>query len=192
MIATMSRSEVLERARAIRASAPADGAQHIFPPDESAILEEADRIVGERRASGIEAIVDTAIAAVRGERVAAERKLEMARRREADIEEAIRQQAANADAIKREKEALGRLHAMMADFERRTTPEAEGEAMTSRWHFRHDPRFAEHLPLAVQHIQNNRLIATALPLYLAKTKAEIDRLESEGKVIAKKIARLQK
>jgi len=191
MLDNFSRTEILERASAIRANAPVEDAPHILSPEESEILRQADMITNERRSSGITGLIESAVAAVRGERVAAEMALQRAREREAKIETLLHQKSGIEGALQKERQALETIKKLIADYERRTSPEAEGEAMTGRWHFRHDPRFGEHLVHAVAHIQNNRLIAQALPLYLAKTKAEIERLEVEAKALTKQIDKLK-
>jgi hypothetical protein len=187
-IESMSRSEILEAAQALRQSSP-DGLPRIFTNDESAIIQAADMITNERKSSGITGLIESAVAAVRGERVAAEMALQKAREREGKIETLLQQQSGIESALEMERQALATIKKLIADYAQRTSPEAEGEAMTSRWHFRHDPRFPEHLVHAVAHIANNRLIAQALPLYLAKSKAEIERLEVDVKEIKKQISK---
>ena len=188
----MSRSEILERAAAIRASAPVEEAPHILTPEESEILHQADMITNERRSSGISGIVEAALATIRGERANAELALQKAREREAEIESLIHQKAGLGKALDREREALQRIEAALVDYRKRTTPKAERDAMRSRFHARHEPRFQEHLPHAVQGILEARLIAEMLPDYAELCRAEIAKLEADIADIERKISKARK
>jgi hypothetical protein len=188
----MSRSEILERAAAIRASAPVEEAPHILTPEESEILRQADLITNERRSSGITGIVETALTAIRGERASAELALQKARQREAEIESLIHQKAGLGKALDREREALQRIEAALVDYRKRTTPKAERDTMRSRFHARHEARFQEHLPHAVQGILEARMIAEMLPDYAALTRAEIGKLEADIADIDRKISKARK
>jgi hypothetical protein len=188
----MSRSEILERAAAIRASAPVEEAPHILTPEESEILRQADMITNERRSSGISAIVESALTAIRGERASAEAALQRAREREAEIESLIHQKVGLGKALDREREALQRIEAALADYRKRTTPKAERDAMRSRFHARHEARFQEHLPHAVQGILEARLIVEMLPDYAALCREEIAKLEADIADIDRKISKARK
>lgn len=187
---TMTNSEILDRAEQIRSAAVPDAPQ-VISAEDSNILHKADMITNERRAGGISGLIETAIAAVRGERVAAERALQRAKDREAEIEVLLQKQATIERAVQAERNAVKTIGNLIAEYDQRTSPRAEAEAMASRWNFRHEPRFAEHLQHAVANIGSHRLIKDALPLYLAKSNGELDRLEAEAKAIRRQIEKLK-
>jgi hypothetical protein len=101
----LSRSEILERASAIKAALPQDGPSIIDPAD-SAILAQADLISRERKTFGIANVFESLTSAIRGERAAAEAALERARNREAAIEKLLTEQAGLERAIQLETTAL--------------------------------------------------------------------------------------
>ena len=192
MSVEMSRSEILERAAAIRTSAPVMEAPHILTPEESEILRQADLITSERRSSGITGIVETALATIRGERACAEIALQKARQREAEVESLIHQKAGLGKALDREREALQRIEAALVDYLKRATPKAERDTMRSRFHARHEARFQEHLPHAVQGILEARMIAEMLPDYAALCREEIAKLEADISDIERKITKAKR
>jgi hypothetical protein len=192
MLDDFSRSEILERAAAIRAGAPVEDAPHILTTEESEIIRQADLITNERRSTGISGIVESALAAIRGERASAEIALQKARQREAEVESLIHQKAGLGKALDREREALQRIEAALVDYRKRTTPKAERDTMRSRFHARHEARFQEHLPHAVQGILEARMIAEMLPDYSELCRAEIGKLEAEIADIDKKISKARK
>jgi hypothetical protein len=192
MLDDFSRSEILERAAAIRASAPIQDAPHILTAEESEILRQADLISNERRSTGIGGVIESALAAIRGERASAEIALQKARQREAEVESLIHQKAGLDKALDNERTALKRIEQLITEYGKRTTPRAERETMRSRFGARHDARFQEHLPHAVSGIWEARLIAEMLPDYREMSLAEIAKMESEIADIDKKINRAKR
>jgi hypothetical protein len=192
MLDDFSRSEILERAAAIRAGAPVEDAPHILTAEESEIIRQADLITNERRSTGIGGVIESALAAIRGERASAEIALQKARQREAEVESLIHQKAGLEKALEREREALQRIEAALVDYRKRTTPKAERDTMRSRFHARHEARFQEHLPHAVQGILEARMIAEMLPDYAEMSRQEIGKLEAEAADIDKRISKARK
>ena len=190
MLDNLSRSEILEKAQAIRAALPLDTPSVIDAAD-SAILAEADMISRERRTFGIAAVFDTLTAAIKGERAAAEAALERARSREAQIEKLLTTQSGIERAIQLESTALQRIEDLTAEYKTRTSPASEAAAMLERFYARHDPRFPEHLQHAVAGITTNRLILEALPAYSKQSRAEIAALETELACVQKQISKLK-
>ena len=190
MLNNLSRSEILERAATIQAAFPQDGPSVINPAD-SAILAEADMISRERKSFGISSVLDSLTSAIRGERKAAEAALDRARSRETQIEKLLTTQAGLEQAIQLESTALQRIEDLTAEYKARTSPAAEASAMLERFYARHDPRFVEHLQMAVSGISQNRLILEALPAYSKQSRAEIASLEAELAVVAKQITKLK-
>ena len=186
----LSRSEILEKAQAIRAALP-EGTPSVIDAADSAILAEADIISRERRTFGIAAVFDTLTAAIKGERAAAEAALERARSREAAIEKLLTQQAGLERAIGLETVALQRIEDLIVEFKARTSAASEASAMLERFYARHDPRFPEHLQHAVSGISQNRLVAEALPSYAKQSRAEIASLEAELAAVQKQISKLK-
>ena len=186
----LSRSEILERAASIKAALPMDTPSVIDPAD-SAILAQADLISRERKSFGIATVIDTLTAAIRGERKAAEAALDRARGREAAIEKLLTTQAGLEQAIQLESTALQRIEDLTAEYKARTSPAAEASAMLERFYARHDPRFVEHLQMAVAGITTNRLILEALPAYSKQSRAEIASLETELAAVQKQISKLK-
>ena len=189
---TMSRSEIMERAAAIRASAPVEEAPHILTPEESEILRQADMITNERRSTGITGVIESALAAIRGERASAELALQKARQREAELETLIQQKAGVLKAIERERDALAGIEALVIDYRKRTSPKTERDQMRSRFHARHEARFQEHLPHAVAGILEARLILEMLPDYAEMSRAEILKMEADLGEIDRKISKAKK
>jgi hypothetical protein len=189
---TISRSEILERATAIHTSAPVEEAPHILTPEESEILRQADLITNERRSTGITGVIESALAAIRGERASAELALQKARQREAELETLIQQKAGVLKAIERERDALAGIEALIIDYRKRTSPKAERDQMRSRFHARMDARFQEHLPHAVQGILEARLILEMLPDYAQMSRAEILKMEADLGEIDRKISKAKK
>ena len=187
---TLSRSEILEKAQAIRAALPMDTPSVINAAD-SAILAQADLIARERRTFGITTVIDTLTAAIKGERAAAEAALERARSREAAIEKLLTTQSGIEKAIQLETVALQRIEDLTAEYKTRTSPASEAAAMLERFYARHDPRFPEHLQHAVSGISQNRLVAEALPSYAKQSRSEIASLEAELQAIQKQISKLK-
>lgn len=192
MLDDFSRAEILERAAAIRASAPVEDAPHILTTEESEILRQADLISNERRSTGIGGVIESALAAIRGERASAEAALAKARAREAEIEALIHQKAGIAKALDNERTALKRIEQLTTEYGKRTTPRAEREAMRSRFGARHDARFPEHLPHAVAGILEARLIAEMLPDYAELSRQEIAKMESAIADIEKRISKAKR
>ena len=190
MLDNLSRSEILEKAATIRAALPLDTPSVINAAD-SAILAEADMISRERRTFGITTVIDTLTSAIRGERAAAEAALERARSREAAIEKLLTTQAGLEKAMQLEAVALQRIEDLTAEYKARTSPASEATAMLERFYARHDPRFVEHLQMAVAGITTNRLILEALPAYSKQSRAEIASLEAELAVVQKQISKLK-
>ena len=190
MLDNLSRSEILEKAQAIRAALPLDTPSVINAAD-SAILAEADMISRERRTFGIAAVFDTLTAAIKGERAAAEAMLNRARNREAQIEKHLTEQAGLEKAIQLETTALQRIEDLTIEYRAKTSAASEAAAMLERFYARHDPRFPEHLQHAVSGIAQNRLILEALPSYSKKCRAEIAALESEFEAVQKQISKLK-
>ena len=190
MLDNLSRSEILEKAATIRAALPLDTPSVINAAD-SAILAEADMISRERRTFGITTVIDTLTSAIRGERAAAEAALERARSREAAIEKLLTTQAGLEKAMQLEAVALQRIEDLTAEYKARTSPASEATAMLERFYARHDPRFVEHLQMAVAGITTNRLILEALPAYGKQSRAEIASLESELACVQKQISKLK-
>jgi hypothetical protein len=192
MLDNFSRSEILERAAAIRAGAPVEDAPHILTPEESEILRQADLITNERRSTGISGIVESALAAIRGERASAEIALQKARQREAEVESLIHQKAGLDKALENERTALKRIEQLITEYGKRTTPKAERDTMRSRFGARHDARFQEHLPHAIAGILEARLIAEMLPDYAEMSRQEIAKMESEIADIDRKISKAKR
>ena len=190
LLETLSRSEVLERAASIRAALP-EGTPSVINPADSAILAEADMISRERKSFGISSVLDSLTSAIRGERAAAEAALERARSREAAIEKLLTTQAGLEQAIQLESTALQRIEDLTAEYKARTSPAAEASAMLERFYARHDPRFVEHLQMAVAGITTNRLICEALPAYSKQCRSEIASLEAEHQAVQKQISKLK-
>ena len=190
MLDNLSRTEILEKAQAIRAALPMDTPSVINAAD-SAILQQADLIARERRTFGITTVIDTLTAAIKGERAAAEAALERARSREAAIEKLLTTQSGIEKAIQLETVALQRIEDLIVEFKARTSPAAEAAAMLERFYARHDPRFEEHLQHAVSGITTNRLIVEALPSYAKQCRSEIASLEAELQAIQKQITKLK-
>ena len=190
MFETLSRSEILEKAATIRAALPMDTPSVINAAD-SAILAEADMISRERRTFGIAAVFESLTSAIRGERAAAEAALERARSREAAIEKLLTQQAGLERAIGLETVALQRIEDLIVEFKARTSAASEASAMLERFYARHDPRFPEHLQMAVAGIATNRLILEALPAYSKQSRAEIASLEGDLALVRKQITKLK-
>jgi len=190
MLNNLSRSEILEKAATIQATFPQDGPSVISPAD-SAILAEADMISRERKSFGISSVLDSLTSAIRGERAAAEAALERARSREAAIEKLLTTQAGLEQAIQLESTALQRIEDLTAEYKARISPAAEASAMLERFYARHDPRFVEHLQMAVAGITTNRLILEALPAYSKQSRAEIASLETELAAVQKQITKLK-
>jgi hypothetical protein len=188
----LTRSEILEQAATIRQSAPVADAPHILTAEESEIIRQADLIASERRTSGIGGVIESALAAIRGERATAEAALEQARSREAEVEGLISQKAGLQKAMEAEKSALKKIEGLIIEYRRRTTPEAERDTMRSRFGARHDARFPEHLPHAVAGILDARLIAEMLPDYRDLSLREIAKMKSEIADIDVKITRARK
>lgn len=187
---TLSRSEILEKAQAIRAALP-EGTPSVINAADSAILAEADMISRERRTFGIAAVFDTLTAAIKGERAAAEAALERARCREAMIEKLLTQQAGLEKAIQLETVALQRIEDLTTEYRAKTSAASEASAMLERFYARHDPRFPEHLTHAVSGITTNRLICEALPAYAKQSRCEIENLKTELQTIQKQISKLK-
>ncbi len=186
----LSRSEILEKARAIRAALPLDTPSVIDAAD-SAILQQADLIARERRTFGIAAVFDTLTSAIKGERAAAEAMLERARNREAQIEKHLTEQAGLEKAIQLETTALQRIEDLTIEYRAKTSAASEAAAMLERFYARHDPRFPEHLQMAVAGISQNRLILEALPSYAKQSRSEIASLEAMLAAIQKQISKLK-
>ncbi len=192
MLDNLSRSEILERAAAIRAGAPVADAPYVLTPEESEILRQADLISNERRSTGIGGVIESALAAIRGERASAEAALAKARAREAEVESLIHQKAGLDKALDSERAALKRIEQLITEYGKRTTPKAERDTMRSRFGARHDARFAEHLPHAIAGILEARLIAEMLPDYAEMSREEIGKLEAEIADIDRKISKARK
>ena len=190
MLDNFSRSEILEKAQAIRAALPLDTPSVINAAD-SAILAEADMISRERKSFGIASVFESLTSAIRGERAAAEAALERARSREAAIEKLLTQQAGLERAIELETVALQRIEDLTIEYRAKTSAASEAAAMLERFYARHDPRFPEHLQMAVSGISQNRLICEALPSYSKQSRAEIASLETELQAIQKQISKLK-
>ena len=186
----LSRSEILEKAQAIRAALPLDTPSVINAAD-SEILAQADLIARERRTFGITTVIDTLTAAIKGERAAAEAALERARSREAAIEKLLTTQSGIEKAIQLETVALQRIEDLTIEYRAKTSAAAEAAAMLERFYARHDPRFPEHLQHAVAGITTNRLIFEALPNYSKQSRSEIAALETELQVVQKQISKLK-
>ena len=186
----LSRSEILERAASIRAALPMDTPSVINPHD-SAILAQADLITRERKTFGIASVLESLTSAIRGERAAAEAALERARSREAQIEKHLTEQAGLERAIQLETTALQRIEDLTTEYRAKTSAASEASAMLERFYARHDPRFVEHLGMAVAGITTNRLILEALPAYSKQSRAEIASLEAELAVVQKQISKLK-
>jgi hypothetical protein len=186
----LSRSEILERASAIKAALPQDGPS-IIDPHDSAILAEADMITRERKSFGIASVLESLTAAIKGERAAAEAALERARSREAAIEKLLTTQAGLEKAVQLETTALQRIEDLTIEYRAKTSPANEASAMLERFYARHDPRFPEHLQHAVAGITTNRLIVEALPAYARQSRAEIASLETELASVQKQISKLK-
>jgi hypothetical protein len=192
MLDDFSRSEILERAAAIRAGAPVEDAPHILTAEESEIIRQADLISSERRSTGITGVIESALAAIRGERASAELALQKARQREAEVESLIHQKAGLGKALEREREALQRIESALVDYRKRTTQKAERDTMRSRFHARHEARFQEHLPHAVAGVLEARMIAELLPDYAELCRAELGKLEADISDIDKQITKAKK
>ena len=190
MLDNFSRTEILEKAQAIRAALPMDTPSVINAAD-SAILAEADMISRERKSFGIASVFESLTSAIRGERAAAEAALERARSREAAIEKLLTTQSGIEKAIQLETVALQRIEDLIVEFKARTSAASEASAMLERFYARHDPRFPEHLQMAVSGITTNRLICEALPSYAKQSRAEIASLEAELAVVQKQISKLK-
>ena len=190
MLDNFSRSEILEKAQAIRAALPLDTPSVINAAD-SAILAEADMISRERKSFGIASVFESLTSAIRGERAAAEAALERARSREAAIEKLLTQQAGLERAIELETVALQRIEDLTIEYRAKTSAASEAAAMLERFYARHDPRFEEHLQMAVSGISQNRLILEALPSYAKQSRSEIAALETELQVVQKQISKLK-
>jgi hypothetical protein len=186
----LSRSEILEKAHAIRTSLPQDGPTLIDPHD-SEILAQADMIGRERRSSGIGAIFESLTSAIRGERAAAQAALDRANHREAQIEKLLTTQAGLERAIQLESVALQRIEDLTTEYKAKTSAASEAAAMLERFYARHDPRFPEHLQHAVAGIATNRLILESLPSYSKQSRAEIASLETELASVQKQISKLK-
>jgi predicted nucleic acid-binding Zn-ribbon protein len=186
----LSRSEILEKAHAIRTSLPQDGPTLIDPHD-SEILAQADLICRERKSSGIAAIFESLTSAIRGERAAAQAALDRANHREAAIEKLLTEQAGLEKAVQLETTALQRIEGLTIEYRAKTSTANEAAAMLERFYARHDPRFVEHLQMAVAGITTNRLILEALPAYAKQSRAEIAALESELQAVQKQISKLK-
>ena len=186
----LSRSEILEKAATIRAALP-EGTPSVINPADSAILAEADMISRERKSFGISSVLDSLTSAIRGERAAAEAALDRARGREAAIEKLLTTQSGIEQAIQLESVALQRIEDLTIEYKARTSPAAEASAMLERFYARHDPRFVEHLQMAVAGITTNRLICEALPAYSQQSRAEIASLETELAAVQKQISKLK-
>jgi hypothetical protein len=190
-IQNLSRSEILETAQVLRQSSQ-DGTPRVYTPDETAVLDAADMIVRERESGGIGGMIESAISALRGERVAAELALQKARQREAEVEALLQKKAGMQKAIELEKQALEKIKNLVTDYRQRITPEAEQTAMRSRFWARHDARFGEHLVHAVAGITEARLIALMLPDYERMSREEIGKLEREVADIDKQISKAKR
>ena len=190
MLDNLSRTEILEKAQAIRAALP-EGTPSVIDAADSAILAQADLIARERRTFGITTVIDTLTAAIKGERAAAEAALERARSREAAIEKLLTTQSGIEKAIQLETVALQRIEDLIVEFKARTSAASEASAMLERFYARHDPRFPEHLQHAVSGISQNRLVAEALPSYAKQCRSEIASLEAELQAIQKQITKLK-
>jgi len=186
----LSRSEILERAASIKAALPMDTPSVINPAD-SAILAQAEMISRERKSFGINGVFESLTSAIRGERAAAEAALDRARGREAAIEKLLTTQAGLEQAIQLESTALQRIEDLSEKYKSATSPAAEATTVLGRFYARHDPRFVEHLQMAVAGITTNRLILEALPAYSKQSRAEIASLEAELAVVAKQITKLK-
>ena len=187
---TLSRSEILEKAATIRAALPLDTPSVINAAD-SAILAQADLIARERKSFGIASVFESLTAAIKGERAAAEAALERARSREAQIEKLLTTQAGLEQSIRLETTALQRIEDLTIEYRAKTSAASEAAAMLERFYARHDPRFEEHLQMAVSGISQNRLIFEALPAYAKQSRAEIASLETELQAIQKQISKLK-
>ena len=185
-----SRTEILEKAQAIRAVLP-EGTPSVIDAADSAILQQADMISRERRTFGIAAVFESLTSAIRGERAAAQAALDRANHREAQIEKLLTTQSGIERAIQLESTALQRIEDLTAEYKTRTSPASEAAAMLERFYARHDPRFPEHLQHAVAGIATNRLIVEALPAYSKQSRAEIASLETELQAIQKQISKLK-
>jgi predicted nucleic acid-binding Zn-ribbon protein len=190
MLDNLSRSEILEKAASIRAALPLDTPSVINPAD-SAILAQADLISRERKTFGIATVFESLTAAIKGERAAAEAALERARNREAAIEKLLTTQAGLERAIQLETTALQRIEDLTTEYRAKTSTASEAAAMLERFYARHDPRFEEHLAMAVGGITTNRLVVEALPAYAKQSRAEIAALESELSATQKQISKLK-
>ena len=190
MLNNLSRSEILEKAATIQATFPQDGPSVISPAD-SAILAQADLISRERKSFGIAGVLESLTSAIRGERAAAEAALDRARSREAAIEKLLTQQAGLERAIELETVALQRIEDLSVKYKTATSPASEAAAMLERFYARHDPRFPEHLQMAVSGISQNRLILEALPAYSKQCRSEIASLETELAAVQKQISKLK-
>ena len=186
----LSRSEIVEKAQAIRAALP-EGTPSVIDAADSAILAQADLIARERRTFGITTVIDTLTCAIRGERAAAEAALERARSREAQIEKHLTEQAGLERAIQLETTALQRIEDLTIEYRAKTSAASEATAMLERFYARHDPRFVEHLQMAVAGISQNRLILEALPSYAKQSRSEIAALETELACVQKQISKLK-
>ena len=186
----LSRSEILERAASIRAALPLDTPSVINAAD-SAILAEADMISRERKSFGIASVFESLTSVIRGERAAAEAALERARSREAQIEKHLTEQAGLERAIQLETTALQRIEDLTIEYRAKTSAASEAAAMLERFYARHDPRFVEHLQMAVAGISQNRLILEALPSYAKQSRSEIASLEAMLQAIQKQISKLK-
>jgi predicted nucleic acid-binding Zn-ribbon protein len=190
MLDNLSRTEILERASAIKAALPQDGPS-LLDPHDSEILAQADMIGRERRSSGIGAIFESLTSAIRGERAAAQAALDRANHREAEIEKLLTTQAGLEKAIQLETTALERIEDLTTKYRDRTSAASEGAAMLTRFYARHDPRFEEHLEHAVSGVTTNRLIVEAMPSYSKQCRAEIAALQAELASVQKQISKLK-
>lgn len=180
----MTNEEIIQQASAIRRES-AGASQYIFSAAEADMIDQADRITRERQSLGISGLIESAVAAIRGERASAEKALARAREREGRIEQTIARQALIQKALGRERGCLEKLRQMEG------TKSDERSSMLSRFWARHEPRFAEHLSQMAAKILADRIVAEALPLYVAEQEREVAKLENELASVAKELSKLK-
>ena len=186
----LTRSEILEQAATIRASAPVADAPHILTAEESNIIRQADMIINERRSSGIGGVIESALAAIRGERATAEAALERARRSEAAAEALLAERAGLEKNLVRQREVLEKLKQMAKSAASQVTPQAEEKHFLSRFAHADHYLLPDHLRQVAIEIVQNRIIAQYAQLYVERQNEGVAEAEARLKEIAKQVAKI--
>jgi hypothetical protein len=180
----MSRSEILEAAQKIR-----EASEQILTAEQTQLLEQADLISRERKATGITGIVDGFLDALRGERQAAEAQLQRARDREAAIEKLLADSVEAEGEVQRAKATVTKIEKLAASAQAQAQECELAKVWESRRWAMNEPNFFAHVQQCAVEVSTRRELVAGFAYYVTAAQAALvaarERLAGVEKTLAK-------